>query len=807
MNVIARTCCSWWVAVVPLACVLTGFMGCTPPVTPTGTGDGPVAEGVLGAQGDPIPNASAEQLATFERGKAVLKKRFDLADGLGPTFNLVSCIGCHEKPAGGGTAGLYRNFFLGGSITGDGAFLFSESNGNAGGVLRLFNYDESLPARPVVPDTTTIFAQRKSIPMFGVGLMVQIPDEEILSRSDPDDADGDGISGRPNYDRGFVGRLGRKCQTVSVEGFIRGPLFNHLGLTTDPLSDAQRSQLPVDSATLSVLKTVETRVSDTKLGPHMQAAAPDAPNTDDDGVADPEFSSQDLFDLVSFAMLLAGPKPEPLSETANQGRLLFHEAKCSSCHVPRVDSPAGPLPLYSDLLLHDMGEELADGIVMKEATGSEFRTQPLWGIASVGPYLHDGRADTLDEAILAHGGEGQASRDAFEAFSTTQRAQVIEFLTSLGGREQMSTGLLPPDAAVPAAGAYGGPRELLDEQGMTRFVTGRELYDHEFGHDAGVGALTGADSGPRFNGDSCRACHFDPVIGGAGPRDVNVMRCGHVEANGDFTAPTTTPNTILHKEIRNAFAIPMATSEINVFEHRQTPHTFGLGLIDAISDETIRSHEDPDDTDGDGISGRAHVLPDGRVGRLGWKAQVPNVGEFVRDAMAAEIGLTVAAQPGLTFGITTDGDAVSDPELTVTEAEDLAFFISNLAPPPRQAGATSAEAMRGEEVFDRVGCAKCHMPSLPSTLGDVPLYSDLLLHEILPAGMPGIVDGDAGQREFRTAPLWGLSQTAPYFHTGEADTIEEAIQLHDGEAATIRDAFNALSAGDKADLLAFLGTL
>ncbi len=773
--------------------------------------DGPIAEGVSAALGKVIPNATAEQRETFDRGLAVIQRRFDLADGLGPAFNITFCGGCHEKPTPGGSSGLYRNFFLGGRTTIDGAFLFSESAGDAGGVLRIFSYSDDDTAKPEVPDSTTIFAQRNAIPMFGVGLIAELSDDELLSRADPNDADGDGISGRANFDRGFVGRFGRKSQTVSIEGFIRGPLFNHLGVTTAPLSDEQRSQLPVDSSTADVMKAVAKipLPDDQKLGPHMQAAAPDGPTTDNDGTPDPEMSSDDLFDLISFSMLLAAPEFEELTAQTYNGRLLFHEANCSACHTPRLEGPRGPLGVYSDLLLHDMGEGLADGVVMKDASGSEFRTQPLWGLAAVGPYLHDGRSETLEDAILAHGGEAEASRDSFAAFTDEQQGDVVEFLLSLGGRNQATTGLLEPDAPVLAAGEYGGPfRELTDDE-LARFIRGRELFDHEFNQESGVGALTGEDGVGRFNGDSCRACHFDPVIGGAGPRGVNVMRHGSIDGDGVFSAPSTTPNTILHSHIRVGAGPAEPTSEINVFEQRQTPGALGLGLVDAIPEATIRSNEDPDDDDADGISGRVHVLGDGRVGRLGWKAQVPNLGEFVRDGMAAEIGLTVAAQEGLSFGTTVDDDGVPDPELSVVEAEDLTFFMTMLAPPPRQAvsAADAATVDQGEALFDSVGCTKCHIPTLAGELGDADLYSDLLLHEILAEGTAGIEDGDAGQTEFRTAPLWGLSTSAPYFHDGAADTIDQAIRMHDGEATAIRTAYEALSASDRDAMLAFLSTL
>lgn len=780
--------------------------------TPTILTDGPIAEGIAAKLGQPLPSASADQLETFERGKRVFLRRFDLVDGLGPTFNLNSCGGCHEKPVPGGSAGLYRNFFLAGRETTDGAFVFSDSDGMAGGVLRAFSFREGGSARPIVPDDTDTFAQRNPIAFFGMGLIAEVSEEEILRRADPTDADGDGISGKPNFDRGFVGRFGRKAQTVSLEGFIRGPLFNHLGVTTEPLSDELRAQLPVDSS-LNLDASAKGRGPgpfrpDNKQGPHEQAAAADAPNFDDDNAPDPELSQQNLFDLVAFQMLMAAPRFEEPTERSNRGRLLFHEARCSACHVPRLTGPRGPIPAYSDLLLHDMGPDLADGIVMKDATGSEFRTQPLWGVAATAPYLHDGRAATIHDAILWHGGEAENARRAFEAFTSEQREDIVEFILTLGGRDQASAGLLPPDAPIPGVGEYGGPRRALDAFEAELFRRGRAVFDRDFAFSDGVGGLTGPDDTGRFNGDSCRACHFDPVIGGAGPRDVSVMRHGVLSDDGSFSPPPTTPNTILHRHVRPDHAMIEPTAECNVFEIRQTPHVFGGGLISAISDEAIAANADPDDADHDGISGRAHTLADGRIGRFGWKADVPSVPEFIRDAMAAELGITLARQSGLTFGITEDDDGVPDPELALGDVEAMTFFLLELAPPPRDRTGDPGAIERGETLFTAIGCAVCHVPSMPTTLGpDANLYSDLLLHDILPPDTPGIVSGDAAQTEFRTAPLWGLSRTAPYFHDGSADTIQQAILQHDGEALGIRSTYQQLSREERADILAFLGSL
>lgn len=738
--------------------------------------------------GDPVPFATAEQLATFERGRQVLLKRFDLSEGLGPQFNVTSCGACHEKPVVGGSAGRYRNFFLIGQRVGPDLFFPL----GAAGVLRTFAYGDDELARPSLPRATSVMTQRNPIPMFGVGLIAEIEDEEILSRADEDDADGDGISGRPNFDRGFVGRFGRKAQTVTIEGFIRGPLFNHMGVSTNPLSPERQAALPVPSV------AVESVLAEFMKGTeNFQVAAPAEPNADDDGVPDPEMSEQELFDVVSFSMLLAPAKPDRATPQTTRGRTTFEEIGCTACHAPELRSPRGLLPLFSDLLLHDMGAFLADGFVQGVATGAEFKTQPLWNLSAVGPYLHDGRADTIEEAVLFHGGEALAARDRFAALPPSSQADVVAFLQSLGGAAQTSSGLLEPNAPVPAVGEYGGPRKGLSASEMQRFTRGRELYDRDFGVGAGLG--------PRFNGDSCRACHSIPTIGGAGPRDVNVMRHGIVGDDGTFTAPDM--GTIIHKESIITVTRAEPQSGVNVFEHRQTPHNFGLGLIDAISEDTIRSHADPDDADGDGVSGRVSITAGGRVGRLGWKAQVPSVAEFVRDAFGAELGVTVGPQSGLTFGQTEDDDEADDPELTVEQAEDLAFFLAMLAPPPRQASAGDERVLFGEAVFSDIGCAKCHIPTLPSAEGPVPLFSDLLLHEILPAGASGIEDGSAGMREFRTAPLWGLSQTAPYFHSGEADTIDEAIRLHDGEGAAARQAYEVLPPADREALLAFLGSL
>ncbi len=773
----------------PLAPILAlSLTACPDPVTMDPEPEEPAhAEGVYGPLAKSRHIATEEQRATFDRGRAVALRRFTPETGLGPNFNVAFCGACHERPVFGGSAGRYRDFYIQAQRLGDGTLIMDDH----GGVVTAYGVDEGEP-RPTVYESSNVIAGRSPIPFFGVGLLAEIPDAEILRNADPDDLDGDGISGRPNYDEGFVGRFGRKAQTVSIEGFIRGPLFNHLGVTSNPLSTEQQDALPVPSGGGQADTGSATLRGALRVARGAQVAAPAEPLTDDDGAADPELTGDELFDLVSFAMLLAAPEAEPLNEQTSAGRQHFLDSGCASCHVERLVGPRGALPVYSDLLLHDMGPELADGLVQGLATASEFRTQPLWGIASVGPYLNDGRADTLDEAIRWHGGEAEAAREAYEALGGEEQAALIAFLESLGGRSQYTTGLVPPGAPIPAVGDAGGPRRALSGAERERFLAGRELFDRDHFVSAGLG--------PFFNGDSCRACHFDPVVGGAGPIDVNVMRFGTWTSDGDFEVPEF--GTILSKLAVPGVLRREQDSGHNVFEPRQTPTALGLGAIASIPDETILALADPDDSDGDGIRGVAHVLPDGRLGRFGWKAGVPSVREFVRDAMSNELGMTVPAEEGLTFGFLEDDDTRPDPELGVAEIDDLAFFLELLAPP-----APVRDVPAGRAIFDELGCASCHVPSLEGSDGPVNLYSDLLLHVVGPSDYLGIPDGAASEAHFRTPPLWGLAHSAPYMHDGAATTVEDAIMLHQSEAEASRLAFEALDAADRDALLNFLESL
>jgi CxxC motif-containing protein (DUF1111 family) len=362
-----------------------------------GGGSTPKAEFQLG---DPNPGLSSAQLAAFERGREVFDRRFTKADGHGPDFNTDSCRSCHEFPASGGSSPMYRNFFLVAYAGGANGMTPAFEDGQL--VARNFSYERLM--REAIPADADIVAQRNAPPMFGMGLLMDVPVADVLVHQDPVDDDGDGVSGRVNLDGPLLGRLGYKAQAGRLENFIRGPIFNHMGITSNPLS----------------------------FGPNAavaQVGAPEEPTTDDDGVPDPELSFQDLSDLLVFVEELGPPPPLPMDDTAMQGEELFDTVGCAVCHVPNLVRDGEPVFAYTDLLIHDMGPELADGVIQAGATGSEFRTQPLWGLRHTAPFLHDGRAATIDEAIRKHGGEGSGARDRYvNDLSQAERDAIVAFL-------------------------------------------------------------------------------------------------------------------------------------------------------------------------------------------------------------------------------------------------------------------------------------------------------------------------------------------------------------------------------------------
>ena len=720
--------------VVVVSVVAAATLGIRSAPRPASASD--AAPRVFAPFGEPLPGFDAEARARFDRGRIVAMRRFTPSAGLGPEYNAVSCAGCHEKPVVGGGASRYR-----------GVFVARHSTDTFTTPFEHHFTTESVSRTPRGRTTAT----RAPLPFFGIGLLAEIPAEEILRRVDPNDRNDDGVRGKVNFERGFIGRFGRKAQMSSLQGFVRLALRDQMGVTTSPVKPLYLAE---------------------------RDAPVELPTRDGDLVADPELGPDELTDLLAFVALLAPPPPDPKNAETRAGEALFASTGCSGCHTPALRGPRGTVFAYTDLLLHDMGPELADDVVVGEANERDFRTQPLWGLAAAGLYLHDGRADTIDEAIRLHGGEALAATRKYDALPRAQRDALIAFLRSLGGSERRNDGLLPKDTRLPAPGDIGGPFAELSPTDAARFARGRELFDHDFEQSEGLG--------PKFNGDACRSCHFDPTIGGAGPSDVDVVRQGLLE-NGSFRPPGG-GDTMAHR-----FGLsgdrPLPDPEANLFERRQTPALFGLGLVDAIPEEVIRARADPDDRDGDGVRGRVSLLDDGRVGRFGWKGQMATLADFTEDAFANELGVVASRRP-------------LQGELSAQAFEDVVFFLSNLAP-PRPSALSVDEESRGSALFVRFGCDACHTPELPARDGRrARLYSDLLLHDVAPAGARLIPQRSI--RAFRTPPLWGIGRTAPYFHDGMAETLDAAIRRHDAEALRSRDSYASAADTDRAALLAFL---
>lgn len=373
--------------------------------------------------GGPIDGLTPDQLAAFQRGRVLFSKRFTPSEGLGPFYNATSCSSCHSTPVPGGSAQLYRNFYLAvyGTDSSQGSippFLSPVVPAFGTGATHAAAFDFSLEGpRTVIPPTVfnqpVMSAQRNGLPIFGVGLFEQISDVDILANEDFLDADGDGISGRPNFDFAVsLGRFGTKAQSNNIELFTRPPLMNQMGITSDPfLGEA------------AIVSLCRAQVS----------TNPNDPLVDSDPVPDPEISVEDLGDLIAFTRFLAPPTPLPFDAAATHGEELFDQIGCTKCHIPSLPSARGPVNAYTDLLIHYMGAELADHIKLglNGTTSLEFRTQPLWGVSMHAPYLHDGRAETLQEAIELHAGEALAIKNAFVALPPADQADIISFLEHL----------------------------------------------------------------------------------------------------------------------------------------------------------------------------------------------------------------------------------------------------------------------------------------------------------------------------------------------------------------------------------------
>ena len=451
--------------VLGLAGVVTPHAGAEIPVGAALGGSTSVAASGNMAFTHPAANLRPDHQAAFRFGNRVFNTNWVIApsarnafDGLGPTFNQAACKTCHEHDGRGRppatTDARMRSMLVRLSAGGtsphggpqpvpgygdqlnDRAILGVRPEGRAVVVYdemagRLADGESFNLRRPRVVFADLAFGSlpadvmasaRVAPAMIGLGLIEAVPERLMRALADPGDADGDGISGRVNrvwsaHREAFaLGRFGWKANVATLEDQNAAAALGDMGITT--------SLFPGENC------------------PAAQGDCRAAPTG-----GSPEMDDATLDQLTLYTRTLAVPLRRNVDDPdVRRGEQFFLEAGCTACHVPTLATGAdAALPElasqtihpFTDLLLHDMGDGLADGRPDFEANGREWRTPPLWGIGLVGAvnghtfFLHDGRARNLSEAILWHGGEAEAARMSFSGLEASARAALIAFLNSL----------------------------------------------------------------------------------------------------------------------------------------------------------------------------------------------------------------------------------------------------------------------------------------------------------------------------------------------------------------------------------------
>ncbi len=382
----------------------------------------------------------------------------------------------------------------------------------------------------------------------------------------------------------------------------------------------------------------------------------------------------------------------------------------------------------------------------------------------------------------------------------------------------------------------------------SRFTLGRALFEVPW--EAAPGSRPERDGlGPLFHGESCLACHNAygrgaveagasapvPVLlrvsvdGGAAPGyglQLQPRAIAGVTSEGTVQVSSEIVEIDGAELTRTVVAVtPALPAEVQT-SLRISPALAGLGLLEAVPDEALAAWADEHDENGDGITGRLALLPNGEVGRFGWKALHHAIADQAAGALLEDMGLTTPLHPA---GPCVEGqDAClaamngGEPEVPQSVFDDLVFFTRLLGVPAR-VDAGTPEVLEGKQAFYDAECQRCHRPSLqtsasaqPVELADQTLwpYSDLLLHDMGAGLADGRPEGAANENEWRTPPLWALSlsvQTVSgrvgYLHDGRARTLDEAIRWHGGEAANSTRRYLALSPGERAALIRFIESL
>lgn len=411
------------------------------------------------AFGDVVNGLSARDLTVHEIGDETFGQTFIAPPaikftGLGPVYNNVSCINCHRNDgegiptAGFSNSGLLFRISIPGTDNHGGpnpapgfgvqlqdkAVIGAKPEANInitytdvpvtypdGSVVILHKPNYAVQNPYTSLPSNYFISPRLAPPMVGLGLLEKIPESTILSFVDANDVNGDGITGKANYvfdsvnNKVELGRFGWKSNSATLLMQIASAYLQDMGITSYALTKESADGQP-----------------------QMNAVH---------GDVYPELVDSLLNYVLFYVKTLAVPARRNVADAdVKQGEILFNKINCAGCHKPTVqtgiDVTASYLSNqrihpYTDLLVHDMGDGLADDRTDFLATGTEWRTAPLWGVGlfsitnGTPYYLHDGRANTLEEAILWHDGEAKKSKDAFMQLDKTDRARLIKFLNSL----------------------------------------------------------------------------------------------------------------------------------------------------------------------------------------------------------------------------------------------------------------------------------------------------------------------------------------------------------------------------------------
>jgi mono/diheme cytochrome c family protein len=382
---------------------------------------------------------------------------------------------------------------------------------------------------------------------------------------------------------------------------------------------------------------------------------------------------------------------------------------------------------------------------------------------------------------------------------------------------------------------------------------GAMLFEHEW--EPNDSLAHGDGLGPVFNARSCVACHFQGGVGGGGSADHNVtsFEVHPTKRNPDLLTgivhaasvnPDVTESVSFLQErfpvikggtrnvVQGGCASSVIIPDINPVNAQSVNSTalFGAGWVDRMSPRAITANRWSNtatsivkefQADWSAVpAGRPRILPDGRVGKFGWKGQAATLEEFVAAACANEIGLGNPLMSQAT-PLTCQASAKVEPDLDRKQFNALVAFVDTL---PRPREVTPAEpyhraaAIRGKEVFSSVGCAICHTQDLGGVTG---VYSDFLLHTVEGSDNPQTPGGGYGDNpdelplppdfpkasEWKTPPLWGVADSAPYFHDGASPTLKDAVLRHRADGKAVTEAFLRLPASDQEALFAFLSTL